>query len=245
MDRALLLFFFLCSGFLSAPILAASLKTAELQTVIQKNFPDLKVDSLQSSPMPHFYTVTAGPMVFYISDDARYMITGDVLDLTQDKKNITESARNTAVLKAIDHLEASGYHPIWYKAKNPKYTITVFTDITCGYCRKFHRHIPELNEAGISVRYMAFPRHGISTPSYEQVVSIWCSDDPAQALTNAKNGASILAKNCLHHPVQKQYELGLMAGITGTPTIILPNGAIVPGYLEPQALLKLIHGYKI
>ena len=215
-------------------------KSSPLYTVLQKNFPELQVDSIHTSDIPHFYTVMAGPVVFYLSDDGRYMFNGDVLDLSQGKKNITETVRNKAVLSAIERLEAGGTPVILYKAKNPKYTITVFTDITCGYCRKFHRHIPELNDAGISVRYLAFPRHGLASRSYQDVVSIWCADDPLQSLTDANNGRSIVAKTCENHSVRQQYELGLMAGITGTPSIILPDGSILPGYVEPRALLKIL-----
>ncbi len=71
---------------------------------------------------------------------------------------------------------------------NPKYTVTVFTDIECGYCRKLHSEIAEYNRQGIAIEYLAFPRMGLGSEDYRNMVSVWCASDRRKALTDAKNG---------------------------------------------------------
>ena len=104
-----------------------------------------------------------------------------------------------------------------------KATVTVFTDIDCGYCRKLHQEVPELNRLGIAVRYLAYPRAGIDSDSYNKIVSAWCSNDPLGALTKAKRGEAIPTRKC-DNPVARQYALGSEVGVTGTPTVQLFYG---------------------
>ncbi|MEO0369463.1 MAG: thioredoxin fold domain-containing protein, partial [Pseudomonadota bacterium] len=134
---------------------------------------------------------------------------------------------------------------IEYKAKDEKYSVTVFTDITCGYCRKFHKEIEEYNDLGITVRYLAFPRGGLQSQSYNDMVSVWCDKDPQDALTKAKAGDSFRKDStCEREQVAKQYDFGRQVGVTGTPTIVLQNGSVIPGYQPPEQLMKTIQSIR-
>ena len=126
---------------------------------------------------------------------------------------------------------------IVYKAKDEKAHITVFTDVDCGYCRMLHKEVPKLNEAGVTVRYLAYPRAGIGSEAYTKMVSIWCSADPKEWLTQAKLGADIPENKCAN-PVAEQYKLGNEVGVRGTPSIILSSGEFLPGYLPAAELVK-------
>jgi len=119
----------------------------------------------------------------------------------------------------------------------PKRYITVFTDIDCSYCRKLHNEVAELNEAGIQVRYLAFPRAGIGSKSHKKYESVWCNDDQQTALTSAKSGASVPSANCTN-PVAETYKLGQEVGVRGTPTIIFDDGTVAPGYVPAKDLIK-------
>lgn len=116
--------------------------------------------------------------------------------------------------------------------------ITVFTDVDCGYCQKLHREVPELNAMGIEVRYLAFPRAGIGSESYNKIASAWCADDPQDALTKVKNREQIPTNVCEGNPVEAQYALGKQAGVSGTPTILLDGGVSIPGYIPAKDLAK-------
>ena len=126
---------------------------------------------------------------------------------------------------------------IVYGPENPKRYVTVFTDIDCGYCRKLHNEVPELNAAGIQVRYLAFPRAGIGSNSHNKYVSVWCNDDPQASLTKAKSGRPVAKATC-ENPIAETYRLGQQIGVRGTPMIIYDDGKITPGYLPSKELIK-------
>ena len=128
---------------------------------------------------------------------------------------------------------------IEFKAKDEKYAITIFTDITCGYCRKLHNQIEEYNAMGITVRYLAFPRGGLGSKSHDDLVSIWCATDPQAAMTNAKAGGAVSAKEC-ETSVAEQFAFAQQVGISATPSIIMEDGTLEPGYRPPEQLLQLL-----
>jgi thiol:disulfide interchange protein DsbC len=120
-----------------------------------------------------------------------------------------------------------------------KHTVTVFTDIDCGYCRKLHQEIADYNQQGIKVRYLMYPRAGVGSESYNKAVWVWCADDRQDAITRAKRGEEIPHKTCAN-PVKEQFELGQTLGVRGTPSIILENGQMVPGYVPAAQLAQML-----
>jgi thiol:disulfide interchange protein DsbC len=128
---------------------------------------------------------------------------------------------------------------IVFAAPNPKHTITVFTDIECGYCRKLHQDLPELNRQGITVEYLAFPRMGPASQDFVDMISVWCAVDKRAALTAAKGGQAVKPKNCTS-PVAMQYALGQQVGVSGTPAIFAADGSQLGGYLTPAQLAKAL-----
>ena len=128
---------------------------------------------------------------------------------------------------------------IVFAAANPKHTITVFTDIECGYCRKMHQDIPELNRQGITVEYLAFPRMGLGSQDYTDMISVWCAADRRQALTSAKQGKPVTPKNCTN-PVAMQYTLGQQVGVSGTPAVFAADGTQLGGYVPPAQLVQAL-----
>ncbi len=215
-----------------------SLAETEIERVhksLQHVLPGLPRDAVRPSPVAGLYQVMIPPKMFYVSADGRFAIDGDVIDLLQ-QKNISTPVRDKMRISAIDALGEN--QMIIYDSAKQKYTVTVFTDIDCGYCRKLHSQIDEYNKAGIRVRYLFYPRAGIGSASYNKAVSVWCADDQRKALTLAKRGEAIAEKQC-DNPVAKEYELAQQIGVRGTPAIITEEGQVIPGYVPP-ARLKVI-----
>ena len=113
----------------------------------------------------------------------------------------------------------------------------MFTDIDCGYCRRLHSEIEQLQENGVEVRYAAFPRAGVGSDSYKKYVSVYCAKDQNVTMTLAKAGKMPEPATC-DNPVADQYKLGQKLGITGTPTLIFEDGEMQPGYAPWKELLK-------
>lgn len=197
-----------------------------------------KITEIKPTPIPGLYQVTAPPMVLYVSKDGRYVVKGDILDMVA-RENISANARADAKKNAIS--KVSEKNMIVYAPKNGKvkHVVTVFTDIDCPYCRKLHSEIPEYNKRGIEIRYMAFPRAGIGSNSYDKYVSAWCAKDRKKAMHLAFEGKPIPAKTC-DNPIAKDYQLGQELGINGTPAMVLQDGQVFPGYAPPDQLSKVL-----
>jgi thiol:disulfide interchange protein DsbC len=117
-----------------------------------------------------------------------------------------------------------------------KASVTVFTDVDCGYCQKLHEEVPALNAKGIEVRYLAYPRAGIGSPSYNKIVSAWCANDQQDALTKLKRRQPIPTNICAGNPVAAQFALGGKMGVRGTPALVLESGRLLPGYMPADRL---------
>lgn len=192
---------------------------------------------VQTSPIQGLYLVIAPPRVLYISEDAKYIIDGDITNLTTGK-NHTEAYRNGSRFAAVDAVKDTMI--IFSPPKDKiKHTISVFTDMDCYYCQKLHKEIAEYIQLGIEVRYLAYPRQGLNTPSYDKSVTVWCSKDQKAALTKAKNGEKLEPLKC-DHPVDNHFALGNLLGVRGTPALLLENGQLYPGYVPAARLSEAL-----
>ena len=212
---------------------------ALIEASLKLRRPGLTVRKIEQSPIPGYYLVeTSADEVIYMNATAEHFFAGDLIFLDGDGfVNVTEKARESSrkkLLDSIDESEMLVYSPAPERVKT---TITVFTDIDCGYCRKLHREIPELNKLGIAVRYLAYPRAGIGSNSYTKIVSAWCADNPNVALTKAKAGQEIETRTC-SNPVASHYGMGDQFGVTGTPAIIYEDGRLQPGYVPAIELAR-------
>ncbi|MEN8170074.1 MAG: thioredoxin fold domain-containing protein [Pseudomonadota bacterium] len=192
-------------------------------------------DAIADSPLKGFFEAVYGTKVFYVSTDAKHLISGEIYDFAT-LENLTEQSLSGSRLKIVERIPESSM--IVYKAKDEKHVINVFTDIDCVYCRKLHQDMAQINALGITVRYLAFPRAGLNSPSYDKAVSVWCAKDRKKAMDNAKASGKIEPLKC-DAPVQLHMMLGQQLGISGTPGLILEDGRLQPGYAPPRQLLSL------
>jgi len=224
----------------AAPSSAGS--KADPRATIVKKIDGIKLEDVRMTPINGIYEVTRGADVTYSSADGRYVIVGDMIDVDNDS-NISETRRRgirARMLESIPDTEALVFSP-----KTPKYTITVFTDIDCGYCRRLHSQIAEYNRLGIRVRYMFFPRSGPDTDSWHKAESVWCASNRNEALTRAKNGEDIKSPKCPADIIKRDYELGQKLAVEGTPAIFLASGEMLPGYAPPGQLVKYLKSGKM
>ena len=198
------------------------------------NIPGTKKEDIRPTPVAGVFEVRRGADIVYMSGDGQYVFTGDLYNVPTHN-NLTEAHRRLLRQKLIDAIPES--QMVIFSPPQPKYTITVFTDVDCAYCRELHRQIADYNRLGVRVRYIFYPRTGPNTESWRKAEQVWCSTDRRSALTRAKLGQSLDAKPCGATPVEREYELGKAIGLEGTPGIVAANGAMIGGYLPPQALV--------
>ena len=151
--------------------------------------------------------------------------------------NISEAALAPVRLSIL--ADASVDEAIVFKGRqvgdSPNKRLYVFTDVDCAYCRLLHQDIRKYNEIGLDVHYLAYPRSGVQSATYDKMVHAWCANNPQRALTRLKNGQNVEAVSC-ENPVAEHYNLGAQIGIRGTPAMILPNGMLVSGYRPAEEL---------
>jgi thiol:disulfide interchange protein DsbC len=227
------------SRFLAAATLALASSVAlaadpdqAIRQALKSLQPDLPIEAISESPMPGLYQVQLkGGRLIYASADAQFVLQGFLYQVKDGKTvNLTEQAESKGVAKEINAIPSAEMVVFPADPKAEKKThITVFTDTDCGYCQKLHSEVAELNRRGVEVRYVAFPRQGIGSHSYDTLVSVWCAKDRREAMNLAKTRKEVPAAKC-DNPVAKQYALGQMIGVQGTPAVVLANGQMIPGY---------------
>jgi thiol:disulfide interchange protein DsbC len=200
--------------------------------------PGSKLDDLRPSPIAGIYEFSQGADVSYLTADGKYFLDGNVYDMGT-RQNLTEELRTKARVAMINSVPES--QMLIFSPKNPQYTITVFTDVDCQYCRKLHSEMAELNRLGVRVRYLFYPRTGPNTDSWRKAEAVWCSADRNEALTRAKAGGAVdTSKSCGPTPVAQQYALGQSIGVRGTPAIVTESGDYISGYMPPHDLVEEI-----
>jgi thiol:disulfide interchange protein DsbC len=192
----------------------------------------MQISSIGDAPVSGLLQIMTEKGLFYTSQDGKYLLQARIYNIEDGMRNITEEALGSVRLGGLEEFKDA---VIEYKADNEKYVVNIFTDITCGYCRKLHNEMKQYNDLGITVRYLAFPRGGINSSSYTDMVSVWCAVDKQDAMDNAKAGGAVASKNC-ETKVAEQYAFGQRIGVNGTPNIIMPDGSVIPGYQPPKQL---------
>lgn len=192
----------------------------------------MQISSIGDAPVSGLLQIMTEKGLFYTSQDGKYLLQARIYNIEDGMRNITEEALGSVRLGGLEEFKDA---VIEYKADNEKYVVNIFTDITCGYCRKLHNEMKQYNDLGITVRYLAFPRGGINSSSYTDMVSVWCAEDKQDAMDNAKAGGAVASKNC-ETKVAEQYAFGQRIGVNGTPNIIMPDGSVIPGYQPPKQL---------
>ena len=199
--------------------------------------PGTQIEKIEQSSFPNIYKVYYGDIQpLYVSKSGKYFLYGDMFEINSSEIiNLTAldiKKQRISLMKEINKDEL-----ISFSSDDETYSVTVFTDVDCGYCRKLHNEIKAYNKLGISINYAAFPRSGIGTEAFTKMVGAWCSTNPKQSITYLKDGKKLDLNFCDFQPVSKHYAIGKKIGITGTPAIISSEGELFPGYYSPQDLL--------
>lgn len=201
--------------------------------------PELDITSVRSAPAEGLYRVEVGAESFYITADGRYLIAGDMYRIDETSlSNVDEERRvrrRRDLIGALPDGDAVTFTP----PGGAIASVNVFTDVDCGYCQMLHRSMADYHDRGIEIRYLAYPRGGEESETWDRMVSAWCAEDRESAITALKAGDEIPNRTC-ENPVARHYEIGVASGVTGTPSLVLPNGQMLPGLVTAEELADLL-----
>ncbi|WP_226664900.1 DsbC family protein [Microbulbifer aggregans] len=230
--------------------LAGQVAHADVDTNVAKQIkakltagnPRATIGEVRESPVEGLYEVEVdGGNILFVSKDGGHFIAGDLFEVSPKQVVNLSEQRRTRQRASIMESQSIDDMIVFSPKGKPKAHIYVFTDVDCGYCRKLHDDVPELNRRGIEVRYLAFPRAGLNSQGYRKIATAWCADDPNATLTKLKNRENVPLDVCKNNPVAAQYKLGNESiDVRGTPTIVMEDGTVVPGYLPPDTLVKAL-----
>ena len=218
----------------SGYLLAESAAEKAIRASLSRAIPAHAIDKVSPSPVEGISEVLVGMSMYYVSNDGRYVLEGKLIDL-ETRTDLTEERLSAARKQTLAGIDQQSM--IVFPAQKARHTITVFTDIDCGYCRKLHNEMSEYNANGITVRYLSFPRTGPNSKSFNKAVSVWCAEDRNAAMTSAKSGKDLPRKDC-DNPVKDHFDLGMRMGVAGTPAILTEDGSLLPGYVPAKRLAQ-------
>ncbi len=223
-------------------LLAVNVQADEktIREQLTTSMPTMQIDTVKPSPIKGVFEVAIGGSMVYVSDDGKYLLQGRLIDV-QTKTDLTEEKLGGARKLALEKLGTDKM--IIFKPKIHTYTVSIFTDIDCGYCRKLHSELDSYLAEGIQIQYLFYPRAGKGSESYNKAVSVWCAKDRNAALTAAKKDQKIESKTC-ENPVDEHMALAADFDVKGTPMIVTEKGTIYPGYLPAKQLLEVLKSEK-
>lgn len=228
--------FTVCAAMFAFASAQAGEDSAELDQVRQRvgeMFDMIDPEDVSDSPVDGWYTIHTGSIVAYISADGRYLLQGDIIDL-DNQINISEATRTDARRELMS--KVTDEQTIVFSPEEVKYSVAVFTDVECTYCRRLHSQIEEYMALGIEIRYLMYPRNGPASRAWTTAEEIWCASDRRSALTLAKLDREFDTAKCDASIVQDHYVMGREVGLNGTPAIVLEDGTLIGGYLAPDQL---------
>lgn len=215
---------------------------ARIRARLREQRPDIEITSVRTTPVDDIYEIVAAGQVYYVTPDAKYLFSGSLIDL-EAGRNITRARQAELAHQVVDGLSRDRmvvFEPADGAAERH---ITVFTDTTCGYCRRLHSEVLSLvEEYPVEVRYAMFPRAGPESSAADTLRDVWCADDPPAAMTRAKEGQSIEphAEDCTT-PLDEHLAAAERIGVRGTPYMVISDdGPVVPGYRPKRELVSLL-----
>ena len=200
------------------------------------NVPGADTRLIEPSPLPGFYQLVFRNSIYYMREDASYMFVGHLYD-AKKSENLSEKRLRRERLGALRSMEGS-LITYDYQGRH-RGDVYVFTDINCGYCRRFHANMGAINKLGIRVNYILTPLLG--GDSMLKAVAVQCAKDQSYAMDVAKGGGRVPLSHC-RNSIEDNVRTALEIGMTGTPAILLESGQLISGYLEPDSLLEKVEG---
>jgi thiol:disulfide interchange protein DsbC len=230
---------FLMSAGLIFSGLAHSQSEQQLKNDIQKKLgANAKVRSVSPAPVTGLYEILVGNEIFYTDSTGKYLIQGEIIELSTGK-NITEQRQSD--LNRIKWSDLNQANAIKNVRGNGSRQLAIFSDPNCGYCKRLEKSLQQLDNVTIYTYLIPI----LSPDSAQKAKQIWCSSDPYKAYIDwMVNGVSPSGKTDCSNPLDKNLTTAKNYGITGTPTIFFTDGSRFPGAVQITDIEKKLNSLK-
>jgi thiol:disulfide interchange protein DsbC len=214
-----------------------TLKKEEAAALLKDIVPNVKILSIKLTPLKSMWQIDIesgnkkGSL--YLDITKKYLISGQIIDI-KARKNLTQEAAEE--LNRIDVSKVPLGDAIVMGDKNAKKRVIVFTDPDCPFCAKLHPELKEViaerKDVVFFVKMFPLPIHKEAADKAKAIVC-----EKSLALLDAAFEKKPVAKaKCKTSAVDDNITLGKKLGITGTPTLVMPDGRVISGFRDANAL---------
>jgi thiol:disulfide interchange protein DsbC len=177
----------------------------------------------------------------YLDYSGKYLFNGQVIR-TSDMENLT--GLRYIDLNRVDVSTIPLADAIVVGNPKAKKKVIVFDDPDCPWCKRLHGEIKQVVAKDPEVAFFVRVYSRNNNPaSVEKARSIVCGKkESAKLLEDAFDGKKLPAAQCKTDAVEETAKLAGKLGIQGTPAMVLPDGRLVNGYMQADALLELLKG---
>ena len=179
--------------------------------------------------------------IIYMDFSKSYILYGRMAVVSiADGQNV--SRREMMRLRKVDPTTISLEDSLVLGRRDAPKKVILFTDPKCPYCEKLHGELKKVIQSDPDIVFFIkmLPLVKIHPESYDIARSILCEGD-ITLLEDSFAKKPVPEPTCESDAVDRSIKLAQSLGIGSTPTMILPDGRISPGYMPADKLLKLIN----
>ncbi len=179
----------------------------------------------------------------YVDYSGKYLFSGQVIRLS-DKENLT--GLRYIDLNRVDVSKVPLAGAVLLGNPKAKKKVIVFDDPDCPWCRKLHEEIKKVVARDPEVAfYVRLYARNNNPNTVKKALSIVCGKkNAAKLLDDAFAGKKLPEAKCKTKAVEETAIWARKLGITGTPAMVLPDGRVISGYMQADALHRLLQEKK-
>jgi thiol:disulfide interchange protein DsbC len=174
----------------------------------------------------------------YIDFSKQFLISGRILRLAT-KEDMTE--KHFLAINKVDLSRIPLDDALVIGKPGAVNRIIVFDDPECAFCKKIHAEMKAVvsQRDDIAFYIKMFPLTRIHPKAYEKAKAIIC-EKSLKLLEDSLDGKEIPAPQCETDQVDKNLALGPTVFVKSTPTLIMPDGSVIPGFKTAEQIIQLL-----
>lgn len=233
----------LITTILAATLLAGSayagdaLKEMAVMATLKQKYPSTVIKSVSSTNLPGVYEVVMGKNVAYVEESGRYFVFGHMFDM-QTQTDLTEGKIMAEQVAKVDFKKLPLKDAIKIVRGDGSRKVAIFSDPDCPYCKQLENNIANLTN--VTIYLYLFPIDQLHPQAKAKSVGVWCAADQMKAWDGLMRRNEVPTGQC-ENPVDRNIALAEAMGINGTPTVILPDGSIIPGAPSAAKLEQMLN----
>lgn len=208
-----------------------------------------EVLDVQFSEVPGLWDVEAvyeGQKIpLYLDFSKQYLISGSVIKL---KDNVDLSERKYVSMNRADVAKIPLEDAVVIGKADAPGKIIVFDDPECKFCAKLHPEMEKVAaehpELAFFIKLFPLPSHHGALPKAKAIVCAKVKDGNSKAaelLAAALQGKQVPAPACDTDQIDKNVALARELHIATTPTLIMPDGRVLPGYKKAADIVAAVN----